>query len=155
MLTPPGPQQAGSARQCLDFVQAGINFITENNPEATGYCMAAIPDCGRTGPVLIIRGLFVCCATGRRPLRISRCRYFQAEGLRSFREHRGAVTVLLKKAALFWGRAEVAHNKVESMDRRASVCWLVPAAFLFSFAWGTGCGRGLALAGQSRTAPQT
>ncbi len=102
---------------------AGINFYLGNNPDATGYCMAELPAWGpyRTCfdyPRICRR---VAEQVGR-PLQDSEISaYFFAAGMRWARENPGrALELLAKKAALFWGLPEVAHNTVESHGRRTS-----------------------------------
>lgn len=102
---------------------AGVNFYIGNNPDATGYCMAELP---AWGPY---RTCFdyprICREVARqagRPLKDSEISgFFFAEGTRWARAHPGRFGELLaKKAVLFWGRPEVAHNTVESQGRRTS-----------------------------------
>jgi len=156
MLTPAAVRNWRVARDSvLISSNAGINFFIGNNPEATGYCMDAIPGCGPYRTCFdyprIVR---VVAQQVGRPLRDSEVSaHFQAEGLRFFREHPGrGLRLLLKKAALFWGRAEVAHNKVESMDRRASrvLGWL-PGDFPFFLCLG---GLGAVAAWRARGNPE-
>lgn len=114
---------AVARERVLISTNAGVNFYIGNNPDATGYCMAELPGWGPYRTCFDYQRICrrVAQAAGR-PLRDSDVSaFFFAEGMRWARANPGrALALLAKKAVLFWGRPEVAHNTVENQGRRTS-----------------------------------
>ncbi len=110
-----------------DFVlissNAGINFFIGNNEYANGLVTAEIPGLGKFGTCYDWPGIVANLEKklGRKLKDSEVSSYFIKEGLRFIGEHPGDfLRLTLKKALLFWGPREVAHNKEIHYEREFS-----------------------------------
>ena len=104
---------------------SGINLFIGNNPKATGFVSGTLPGYGD------FRTCYDYPAIARkverelgRPVSDSEISaHFTRKAIAFVRERPGQFLSLLgKKALLFWGPDEVSHNKVEALDRENSPC---------------------------------
>jgi tetratricopeptide (TPR) repeat protein len=102
---------------------AGINLLLGNNAQAQGFVASDVPGYGefRTAYDYPALRKSVEREAGRPLTDAEVSAVFSAKARAFIRENPGRfLALLVKKTLLFWGPAEISHNKVEALDRDAS-----------------------------------
>lgn len=98
----------------------GINLYIGNNEEATGMCLAVLPEVGEFGTCFDYpRILKTLEKREKRPFsQTDASAWFTKEAVRFIHENPGRfLSLLLAKACMFWGPVEIGHNKQDHFER--------------------------------------